>query len=201
MSPCALHIYTVSGLLTQSGRTYESHACLRSDKGKHRNKCRIHRVSAQDLNITIVDIDWPLQASILGLLFSYACYAERPRGWADSSFVEVHMGHSSLEQEDISHWPSCAKPAFLCSVADTTLPFDKSMLFLQVKGSVVHGRYACLSHLRSCLKGNGTMSSAQDLIPSFAVSANDWQQKYTQRMRSSSAGESSPKQRFQKGPY
>ena len=197
MSPCALHTYTVSGLLTQSGRTYESHAghaCLRGDKGKHQNKCRIHRVSAQDLNITIVDIDWPLQASILGLLLSYACYAERPRGWADSSFVEVHMAHSSLRK--ISLIGLLAQ-----IVADTTLPFDKNMLILQVKDSVVHGRYACHSHLRSCLTGNGIMLSAQNFIPPFAVSASGWQQKYTQRMRSSFAGESSPKQRFQKGPY
>lgn len=99
MSPCALHVYTVSTFLTQSSRTYESHAghaCLRSNRRKHRNKCRMRRVSAQDLNSTIVNFDWPLQASMLGLLFSYACYAERPRGWADSSFVEVHMGPSSL---------------------------------------------------------------------------------------------------------
>lgn len=40
-------------------------------------------------------VDWPLQAGLFGLLFSYACFLERPRGWADSELVEVCMRTSS----------------------------------------------------------------------------------------------------------
>ena len=36
-------------------------------------------------------VDWPLQAGLFGLLFSYACFLQRPRGWADSDLTEVCM--------------------------------------------------------------------------------------------------------------
>jgi len=40
-------------------------------------------------------VDWPLQAGLFGLLFSYACFLQRPRGWADSELIEVCMRTSS----------------------------------------------------------------------------------------------------------
>ena len=83
--------------------------------------------TAYSYHSTDLVLDWPLQAALFGLLFSYACYVERPRGWADSSLIEVSHPHYTYYimlaciHED--HHLSC-------------------MLGLQVRDSPVHGRWA-----------------------------------------------------------
>ena len=47
------------------------------------------KTTVRGFNGTDLIVDWPLQAALFGLAFSYACYIERPRGWADSSLIEV----------------------------------------------------------------------------------------------------------------
>lgn len=47
------------------------------------------KTEVRSLNSADVIVDWPLQAALFGLAFSYACYIERPRGWADSTLIEV----------------------------------------------------------------------------------------------------------------
>lgn len=65
------------------------HAWSRTVRRKQQNHKKWPKKCMSVFNSTDFVVDWPLQTAITGLLFSYACFVQRPRGWADSSLVEV----------------------------------------------------------------------------------------------------------------
>ena len=50
----------------------------------------------QASNNTGFVVDWTLQSAVSGLLLSYACWTQRPRGWADSDLIEVNAAAKGM---------------------------------------------------------------------------------------------------------
>ena len=81
---------TLCGRSASSGLVQQTRPVIRNPEQQcpgGRGKATTIVRSFSSVNVVV---DWPLQAALFGLLFSYACYIERPRGWADSSLIEVH---------------------------------------------------------------------------------------------------------------
>lgn len=114
-------------------------ACRRFPHSRSRLSGTLLACSAGGLPLSMSTEFWAEQLAACGLALAYACWLDRPQGWADSNLIEVPAAHISFAcTPKRRRCHACIRCSMLIML--TSLLLLTALPIMQVRGSPVHGQ-------------------------------------------------------------